>query len=122
MADRLDDVVKKSVNEVGAEISESLHGRMTSLEAKMQNQWKTFEKKREDKILQLEPGTEEGATTLAEYRIRTSVQADLEKLWTERMEKDDKIMLNKCETLNSTVERLDSETINLRETQELKAN
>ena len=37
MAERLDDVVKKSVNEVIAEISESLHGRMTNLEAKMQS-------------------------------------------------------------------------------------
>ena len=45
MADRLDDVVMKSVNEVVAEIFESVHGRMTKLEAKMQHQWDTFEKK-----------------------------------------------------------------------------
>ena len=44
LADRLDSVVKKSVNEVVAGISESLHGRMTSLEAKKQNLWETFEK------------------------------------------------------------------------------
>ena len=51
---------------------------------------------------------------MAECRIRTSVQADLEKLWTKRMEKEDKIMLNKYETLNSTAERLGSEIICLR--------
>ena len=56
MADRLDDVVVKSVTEVVAEILESLHGRMTKLEAKVQHQWETFEKKCEEKIVQLEPG------------------------------------------------------------------
>ena len=44
MADRLDGVVTESVNEVVAKISESLHGRMTNLEAKMQSQWEIFEK------------------------------------------------------------------------------
>ena len=39
----------------------------------------------------------------------------MEKLWTERMENEGKIMLNKYETLNSTVERLGSEIINLRD-------
>ena len=63
-------------------------------------------------IVQLEPGSKEGTITLAEYRVRASVQADMEKLWTERMEKEDKIMLNKYETLNSTVESLGSEIIN----------
>ena len=56
MADRLDDVVMKSVNEVVAETFESLHGRMTMLEAKMQHQWRTLEKDWEEKIVQLEPG------------------------------------------------------------------
>ena len=71
---------KKSVNEVVAEISESLHGRMTNWEAKLQSQCETFEKTWEDKIVQLEPGSKEGAITLAEYRIRSSVQAELEEL------------------------------------------
>ena len=44
MADRLDDVVMKSVNEVVAEIFESVHGRMTKLQAKMQHQLETIEK------------------------------------------------------------------------------
>ena len=62
--------------------------------------------------MQLEPGSEEGTISLAQYRIRSSVQAEMEKLWTERMEKEDKIMLNKHETLNSTVDPLGSEIIN----------
>ena len=44
-ADRLEDVVNKSVKEVVAEISKSLHGRMTKLEAKARSGWETFEKK-----------------------------------------------------------------------------
>ena len=112
MADRLDDVAKNSVNEVVAEISESLNGRMSNWDAKMQSHWRTFEKKWEEHIVQVEPGSKESAITLAEYRIRSSVQADMEKLWTERMEKEDKIMLNKYETLNSTVDPLGSEIIN----------
>ena len=53
---------------------------------------------------------------MAEYR---SVQAKMEKLWTERMGKEDKIMLNKYETLSSTVERLGNEIINLREREKI---
>ena len=77
--ERLEDVVKG--------ISESLRGRMTKLEAKMQSQWETFEQKWEDEIVQLKLGSKEGAITMAEYRIRTNVQAELEKLWTDRMGK-----------------------------------
>ena len=111
MADRLDDVVMKSVNEVVAETFESLHGRMTMLEAKMQHQWEDVRKGM---------GRENSCSwnQVAECRIRTSVQADLEKLWTKRMEKEDKIMLNKYETLNSTVERLGGEIIYLRKRKE----
>ena len=53
MADRLDDVVKKSVNGVVIEISESLHVRMTNLEAKMQSQLGAFEEKWKEQIVQL---------------------------------------------------------------------
>ena len=115
MVELLDDVVKKSVNEVVAVISQSLNGRMTNLEAKMQKQWETFKQKWEDETVQLEPGSKEGTIIVAKYRIRTSVQAEMEKLWMKRMEKEDKIMLNKYETLNPTIERLGNEIINFRE-------
>ena len=105
MVERLDDVVK--------EISESMNGRMTNLEAKMQKQWEMFAKKWEDKIVQLEPGSKEGTITMAECRIQKNVQAEVERLWTERMEKEDKIMTNKNETLNLLVERLSQEIVNL---------
>ena len=77
MVERLDDVVKG--------IFEFVHGRTTNLEAKLQRQWEAFEQKWEDKIVQLKPGSKEGSVSLAEYRIRTSVHADMEKLWTERV-------------------------------------
>ena len=60
MVEHLDIVVKG--------ISVSLDGRKTKLEAKMQNQWGTFERAWE-KIAQLEPGSKEGKIALAEYRI-----------------------------------------------------
>ena len=45
--------------------NESLNGRLTNLEAKMQNQWKIFGDKWEDKMVQLE-----GAITMAEFWIQ----------------------------------------------------
>ena len=40
---------------------------------------------------------------------------EVDKTWFERVEREDKIVLNKCETLNSTVEGLGREVINLKE-------
>ena len=77
------------------------------------HQWETFERKCE-KIAQLEPGSKEGLTTLSEHRMRTSVQTEME-IWAERMEKEDKIMTNKYETLNLQVVRLSQEIFNLKE-------
>ena len=92
LADGFKDVLKKSVNEVAAEISESLRGRMTSLDAKLQNQWETFEKTGEDKIVSWSQVPKRARLiTMSLYHIRTSVHADLEKLC---MEKEGKIMLN----------------------------
>ena len=62
--------------------------------------------------MQLEPGSKEGTIYMAEFRIRVSVQADLEKLWSERLEKEDKIITNKYETLTSQVDRLSQEIVN----------
>ena len=61
----------------------------------MQSQWETFKQKWEDETVQLEAGSKEGSVFVAKYRFPTSVQAEMEKLWTKRMEKEDKIMLNR---------------------------
>ena len=98
--EHLDGVVK--------EISESLEERTTNLEAKMQT---AFEKKWEEKIV--EPDSNEGAIALAEYRIRTSVQTEMEKIWPERMEKEDKITTHKYETLNSQVPRATQQVVKI---------
>ena len=71
--------------------------------------------KRESKVTQLERRFVDGTISMAKSRIRRSVQSDLEKIWSDRMEKEDKIMLIKYETLNSTVERLGCEIKNLKE-------
>ena len=75
----------------------------------IEQQWDIFEKKWESKIVQMEPGSVECAISMAESPIQRSVQRDLEKIWSARTEKEDKIMLIKYETLNSTVERLGCE-------------
>ena len=56
MADRLasdshtrDKRVVERSDDVAKGISDSLHGEMTNPEAKMLNQWETFEQKREDR-------------------------------------------------------------------------
>ena len=102
MADRLasdvdqrDKCIVDSLDFVVKGISESLDGRMTNLKGRTQHQRETFERKWEDKIVQLEPGSKEGTISLAEHRIRTSVQTEMEKTWMERMEKEDKINTNK---------------------------
>ena len=93
-------------------ISDSLEGRVTNLEAKIQNQWTTFEKTWEKKIV--EPDSKDCTSTLVEHRIRISVQTEMEKIRKERMEKEDKITTNKYETLHSQVDRLSEEIVGLK--------
>ena len=82
---------------------------------KMQNQWEMFDKKWENKIVQLQPRSKEGTITMAVHPIQKNVQAELEMLCTDRMENEDKIMKNKHETLNSQVEGLSQQIVNLKE-------
>ena len=58
---------------------------------------------------------QEGTISKSAHSTRTSVQGELEKKWSERMGKEDKIMTTKYETLNSTVERLAHEITSERE-------
>ena len=51
----------------------------------------------------------EGTISLAEFWNQKNVQAELERLWTERMGKEHKVMTNRYETLKSQVERLSQE-------------
>ena len=98
LMEHLDTVVKG--------ISESIEGRMTNLEATMQNQWTAFEKKWVEKIV--EPDSKKGTTALAEYRIRTSVQTEMEKIRAERIGKRDKIMTIKVRDIELTSRMIES--------------
>ena len=59
----------------------------------------------------MEPNPKEGTITVAEHCIRTSVRTAMEKISTERKEKEDKFTTNKYETLDSQVERLSEEVV-----------
>ena len=108
--------VTKAVNTAAARLSKDLQGRMTAWEKQVQQQWVHFEKMWKDKFVQLEPGSKEGMVSMAEHRIWTSVQGDLEKMWSDRMGKEDKIMTNEYETLKTQQsERLTHEITNLKE-------
>ena len=56
--------------------------------------------------MQLEPRSVEGTISTAEHRIRLSVQSHVNKIWSDRMEREDKKVWSKYETFNSVVERL----------------
>ena len=64
----------------------------------------------------VEPDSTEATTTLAEHRIRASVQHEMEKNWKDRMEKEDKITTNKVETLHSQIVRLSEEAVCMKNT------
>ena len=81
-------LLERDAEHLGVEekgMSDSLESRMTDLESKVQTQWSAFEKKWEEKIV--EPESKEGTILLVDHRIRTSVQAEMEEIWKERMEK-----------------------------------
>ena len=61
--------------------------------------------------MQLERGSKGGTLTAAEHRIRHSVRSEKEKIWKDRMEKEDKITTNSVETLKSQVLRLNEEVV-----------
>ena len=74
MTDHPDGVLKKSLSDAVKEMGESLTGRVTLWESKMQQQLVDFEKKWEYKIVQVEPGSVEGTISAAEHRVLVSVQ------------------------------------------------
>ena len=73
-----------------------------------------FEKKWENRIEQLEPGSKDGVISLAEFRIWTEVQKNVDKNWKDRMENEDKITNGKIESLHSMVNRLEQEMTTLK--------
>ena len=66
-------------------------------------------------MVQLEPGSAEGHITAAEHRTRLSIQTEVDNKWSDRMEREDTITLSKHETLDSVVQRLGQEAMNLKE-------
>ena len=83
--------VEKAVNNAVTCLTSALHSRMQVWEGHVEQidsrirHWVAFDKKWEDKIVQLEPGSKEGAITMAESRIRKSVQKEMEGVWRDRM-------------------------------------
>ena len=74
-----------------------MHGRMTNWESKCSSGGSTLHRSGSTKLVQ--PGSVEGTLSLAEHRIRMSVRTEMDKTWSDRLEKEDKIVLNKYETL-----------------------
>ena len=118
----LDESLKLAVNEAVCKLSGDLHRDLINWEAKMDDKVKAqllnhqseFEKKWGSKIAQLEPGSRDGVISSAEFRIRKEVEETVDKNWKDRMEKEDKIMINKVETLHSIVDRLEQEVTTLK--------
>ena len=66
--------------------------------------------------MQLEPGSVEGAASLAEHRIRLCVQGDMDEKWSDRFEEDDKFFNEQvrdiefdCRTTESGGDELEKE-------------
>ena len=66
----------------------------TQIDSRIRHHWVAFDKKWEDKIVQLEPGSKEGAITITESRIWKSVQKEVEGVWRDRMEREEKVTAN----------------------------
>ena len=94
--------VEKAVNSAVTCLTSALRSRMqvweghvgTQIDSRIRRHWVAFEKKWEDKIVQLEPGSTEGAIAMAESRIRKSVQKEMEGVWRDRMEREEKVTTN----------------------------
>ena len=69
------------------------------LEQRVQEQWKMFENRWTEKIVQ--PDDNEAAITQAEHRIRMAVQRGADDRWKNRMANEDKITTNAMEVLRS---------------------
>ena len=118
---RLNESLKLAVTEAVGKLSDDLHRDLINWEGKMDDKVKAqllnhqseFEKKWESKIAQLEPGSLDGVISSAEFRIQKKVEETVDKNWKDRMEKEDKIMINKVETLHSIVDRLGQEVTTL---------
>ena len=119
---RLDESLELAVNEAVSKLSGDLQRDLKNWEAKMDDKVKAqllnhqsgFEKKWESKIVQLEPSSRDGVISSAEFRIRNNVEEAVDKNWKDRMEKEDKIMINRVETLHSIVDRLEQEVTTLK--------
>ena len=111
LLDDMNGTVERAVNNAVTSLTSDLHNRVqswegqveTQIDSRIQHHWEAFEKKWEDKIVQLEPGSEEGTITMAQNRICTNVQKEMEKVWRERMDREDKITTTNIETPRSEV-------------------
>ena len=110
---RLQVSLKSAAEDAVGRLSGELYHNLKNWEAKLEDKMQTHlnehrsdsEKKWENKIEQLEPGSTDGVISLAEFRIRTEVQKTVDKNWKDRMENEDKITNGKIESLHSMVNR-----------------
>ena len=80
-------------------LSDTMDGKMATLEQRVQERWKTFEDKWSDTVVH--PDDKETVTCNAEFRIRRAVQQDEDERWKKRMANEDKITTNAIHTLRS---------------------
>ena len=85
-------------------VSDTMDGRMSDLEQRVQHQWTVFEKKVGGKMVQLDD--KEAEVTQAEHRIKLAVQRDADERLGNRMDKEDRITASTFEVLRSEVTRL----------------
>ena len=79
---RLQVSLKSAAEDAVGRLSGELYHNLKKWEAQLENKMQThlndhrsdFEKKWENKIAQLEPGSKDGVISMAEFRIRTEVQ------------------------------------------------
>ena len=88
------------------------------MDEKVRVQWLNhqaeFEQKWATKVAQLELASQDGVISNAEFRILKKVKEKVDRNWKERMEKEDKIVTNKVETLHTVVDRLEQEVTSLK--------
>ena len=119
---RLQVSLKSAAEDAVGRLSGELYHNLKNWEAQLEDKMQThlndhrsdFEKKWENKIAQLEPGSKDGVISMAEFRIRTEVQKTVDKNWKDRMENEDKITNGKIESLHSMVNRLEREVTTMK--------
>ena len=82
--------VQRGLEHWEEKMDEKVRAQLASHQAEFEKKWAT-------KIAQLEPGSQDGVISSAEFRIKKNIEEAMDKNWQNRMEKEDKININKFE-------------------------